>query len=137
MERNGHSQAGQSTLLLKLDIEGEEWAIFAEEPAENLKKFSQIVVEFHHLHLVAQHPSFLKAVNNILAAGFAVYHIHGNNDKPEISLGKYKIPQVLEVTYVQRPADASNCLDHSVVLPDDATNQGSWPDLPPAVLPSQ
>lgn len=135
-QRNGHSTAGQSSMLLKIDVEGAEWPFFAEEPAENLKKFREIVVEFHDLDKVAQHPTFLKAVNNILGAGFVVEHIHGNNNGGQASLGDQMIPKVLEVTYLQRPVNsASECQNYQVLLPEDAKNNVEMADLPPLTLP--
>jgi len=80
-QRNGHQGAAEASLLLKIDVEGAEWPVFAEEPPENLKKFREIIVEYHNLDQVAQHPLFLRAVSNVLRAGFVVEHIHGNNRK--------------------------------------------------------
>jgi hypothetical protein len=135
-QRNGHGGVGQSSMLLKIDVEGAEWPVFSEEPAENLRKFREIVVEFHNLDQVSQHPAFLHAVKNILGAGFVVEHIHGNNNGGKALIGGQMVPKVLEVTYLQRPADtASTCLDHSVLLPEDAQNNVNMPDLPPATLP--
>jgi len=134
-QRNGHKDLANASLLLKIDVEGAEWPVFAEEPMENLKKFREIIVEFHELKQVAQHPSFLKAVSNILRAGFVVEHIHGNNNGGQAFLGERMIPNVLEVTYLQRPGSAPKCLDHSTLLPEDAKNNAKMPDLPPALLP--
>jgi len=137
MKRNGHEQVGQLTMLLKVDIEGDEWQFFAEEPQTNLQKFRQIVVEFHHLGHISEHPSYLKGVSNILGAGFVVDHIHGNNNGDQENFGDYLIPSVLEVTYLQLPNTTSKCKDHSVRLPEDAMNAPYLPDIDPpdAVLP--
>lgn len=135
LQRNGHSQIAPANLLLKVDIEGAEWAVFAEEPAENLKKFREVIVEFHNLDQVSQHQIFLQAVSNILGAGFVVEHIHGNNFAGQAHLGSYMIPKVLEVTYLQRPSVSSKCLDHSIQLPQDGVNNVNVKELAPAKLP--
>ncbi len=48
LRRNGH-QASQN-LLLKMDIEGYEWAVFEETPSAVIGQFSQIVIELHGLN---------------------------------------------------------------------------------------
>src|SRR5204863_9711890 len=40
----------QPNILLKIDIENDEWAVFDTTPPEILNRFSQIVGEFHHFH---------------------------------------------------------------------------------------
>jgi len=135
-QKNGHGDASEGSMLLKIDVEGAEWPVFAEEPPENLKKFREIIVEFHNLNRVSEHPLFLKAVSNILNAGFVVEHIHGNNNGGQSVLGGHDIPNVLEVTYLQRATGGgSTCLDHSTLLPEDAKNNVDMPDVKPAVLP--
>lgn len=134
-QRNGHNGTSPASLLMKIDVEGAEWPVFAEEPAENLKKFREIIVEFHDLHQVNRHADFLKAVKNILNAGFVVEHIHGNNNGGLTTLGTEMIPKVLEVTYIQRPNAGPKCRDHSTLLPEDARNNVGIPELPKTVLP--
>lgn len=135
LQRNGHSQVAQASLLLKIDVEGAEWSVFAEEPIDNLRKFREIIVEFHNLGDVGKHPVALRAVHNILRAGFAVNHIHGNNWAGEAHFGNYAIPTVLEVTYLQRSNAGSKCVDHSTLLPEDAVNNENVKELQTATLP--
>lgn len=136
LQRNGHSAAEESSMLLKIDVEGTEWSVFETESAENLRKFREIVGEFHFLEDVKRHEGFLKAVTTILDAGFVVDHIHGNNYVGEFSIGNQMIPRCLEITFIQRPdhSDESNCVDHSVNLPEDAPNMKERPDFPPVAL---
>jgi hypothetical protein len=136
MQKNGHHEVSEGALLMKIDIEGAEWQIFAEEPAENLKKFREIVVEFHNLDQTDKHDLYLSAVKNILDAGFVVYHIHGNNNAGEARFGTKSVPSVLEVTYLRRPNGHtdSECASHTVTVPEDAVNNAGNPEMQPAQL---
>lgn len=88
------------SLLLKVDIEGFEWDVFATAEPQLLLKFSQIVVEFHFpflripipesFHLVHQ-----KALKNLLSL-FVVVHVHPNPGCRDPELGS-----CLEVTFAE------------------------------------
>lgn len=135
LQESGNGKAKDHSLLLKIDVEAAEWKIFAEEPIENLKKFREIVVEYHWLDQVENHALYEKAVKKIEQAGFAVAHLHGNNYGGVAYFDEYKIPNVLEVTYVQKPAAgcAANLPYH---LKLDQTNNAADTELPNAVLPT-
>jgi len=134
LEENGHGNGGDHGLLMKIDTEGAEWQMFAEEPVANLKKFREIVVEFHDIGNGAKHELYLQAVTQIEDAGFAITHLHGNNYGGLVSFGEYSIPSVLEVTFVQKPAKgcASDLQYH---LSMDAPNNAGGPEMKDAVLP--
>lgn len=134
MKRNGHDHVSAGALLLKIDIEGAEWPILAEEPTKNLKKFREIVIEFHNLKEISAHPLYLRAVRNIMNAGFVVDHIHGNNCCEEVSFGSHHVPNVLEVTYLQRPNDGTSCMPYGLPLTEDAANLPHKKELPAAQL---
>jgi len=133
LQQNGHHEVSEGSLLMKIDIEGAEWQIFAEEPIDNLKRFHEIVVEFHNLAQVEKHELYLRAAKNILNAGFVVYHIHGNNNDAEAHFGTKRVPNVLEVTYVRRPA-GGDCTSNTVTVPEDAVNNANRGELEPAQL---
>merc|ERR1719420_2716294 len=104
-KENGNTNAADRSLMLKIDVESAEWKVFAEEPVENLKKFREIVVEYHWIHEVNKHKLYLQAVKKIEQAGFSVAHMHGNNYGGGLQyFGEYHIPNVIEVTYVPTPA---------------------------------
>jgi hypothetical protein len=137
LQDSGNANATDRSLLLKIDVEAAEWPIFAEEPVENLKKFRQIVVEYHWINKVENHDQYLKAVKKIEQAGFAVAHIHGNNYGGElISLGDYSLPNVLEVTYIEKPTSgcAAGIPYH---VPQDQANNPATREVPDAVLPAK
>jgi len=122
LQDSGNAEAAERSLLLKIDVEAAEWNVFAEEPVENMRKFREIVVEYHWLGQSEKHDLYLKAVKKIEQAGFAVTHLHGNNYGGGLQyFGNYQIPNVLEVTYIQKPASgcAANIPYH---VPQDMPN---------------
>merc|ERR1719263_643573 len=135
LQDSGNAKAKDVSLLLKIDVEAAEWKIFAEEPIANLKKFREIVVEYHWLDKTENHELYEKAVKKIEQAGFAVAHLHGNNYGGVAYFDEYKIPNVLEVTYVQKPA-AGCAADIPYHLKLDQTNNAADTELPDAVLPT-
>lgn len=136
LAESGCGAAAERSLLLKIDVEAAEWSVFAEEPPENLRKFREIVVEYHYLSQQDKHPLYLQAVKKVQMAGFAVAHLHGNNDRPLDTFGQYRIPDVLEVTYVQWPeGGCATDLPYHVAL--DEPNIRYRPELGDAVLPDK
>jgi len=137
LEDSGNMNVADRSLLLKIDVEAAEWKIFAEEPVENMRKFREIVVEYHWINKVEDHELYAEAVKKIEDAGFAVAHIHGNNYGGGLQeFGEYKIPNVIEVTYVQKPE--KGCAAHIPYhLPLDEANDANSPELGDAVLPTK
>jgi hypothetical protein len=136
LQESGHGAAAERSLLLKIDVEAAEWQVFAQEPVENLRKFREIVVEYHWLSKTDQHPLYLAAVKKIEQAGFSATHLHGNNYGGGLQyFGEYSIPNVLEVTYIPTPPTgcAANIPYH---LPQDTPNNPATPELPDAHLPT-
>lgn len=137
LQESGHAKAQDRSLLLKIDVEAAEWKIFSQEPVENLRKFREIVVEYHWLSKEYEHPLYLEAVKKIEQAGFAVSHLHGNNYGGGLQyFGEYRIPNVLEVTYIPKPAQgcANNIPYH---VSQDMPNNAGAPELDDAWLPKK
>mmetsp|Transcript_12081 Transcript_12081/g.39105 ORF Transcript_12081/g.39105 Transcript_12081/m.39105 type:complete len:379 (-) Transcript_12081:143-1279(-) len=97
LEANGHGAIADGLLILKLDIEGYEWGVLGSASLGTLKKFRQIVVEFHYplLELMdaASWAPRIAAMRNVLEA-FAVVHVHVNNGCPDGTC--------IEVTFASR-----------------------------------
>ncbi|CAE7567548.1 ASZ1 [Symbiodinium sp. CCMP2592] len=94
-----HAVADRS-LLLKVDIEGFEWDVFATAEPKLLQKFSQIVVEFHFPFLRIPIPESFhvvhqRALKNLLSL-FVVVHVHPNPGCRDPELGS-----CLEVTFAE------------------------------------
>jgi hypothetical protein len=96
--------AAPASLLLKVDIEGDEWDAIAAASSESLAIYAQIVVEFHDLGLAgdAEHLSAYEAVVAKLAHQFQSVHVHGNNHAQFCSVFNVVLPDVLEVTFANR-----------------------------------
>eukprot|EP00435_Cladocopium_sp_Y103_P065646 s45_g27.t1 len=91
--------AKERSLLLKMDIEGGEWPTLAGSELETLKKFRQLVIEFHGLNKEEKHELYLQVMQKLLKAGFkAVVHVHGNNYAGLYEKDEFRLPNVVEVT---------------------------------------
>lgn len=93
-------------ILLKIDIEGDEYSVFENDDTyEHFKNVSQMIVEFHHLHLFFQ--KFKKIICR-LQQDYEIVHVHGNNWGGEFSFSALEeatevlMPKVLEITLVQK-----------------------------------
>lgn len=91
-------------LLLKMDIEGSEWDVVLGMSDKILRRFRQIVCEFHNLDRLTN-PDFgsrAKAVFETLTRNHFVCHVHGNNCGNFVSAANVPIPESLEVTFASR-----------------------------------
>lgn len=137
LQESGNGDAPERSLILKIDVEDAEWQVFAKEPVENLRKFRQIVVEYHSINKKELHPLYEQAAQKIEEAGLSVAHIHGNNYGGGLEhFGEYSIPNVIEVTYIQTPAEgcSANIPYH---VPQDRPNAADAPEIPDANLPQR
>mmetsp|Transcript_106190 Transcript_106190/g.193211 ORF Transcript_106190/g.193211 Transcript_106190/m.193211 type:complete len:337 (-) Transcript_106190:55-1065(-) len=142
LSETGQGSATAGSLLMKMDIEGSEWPVFASARLQVLKKFNQLIVEFHNLEDEGKHGEYLQAMQRILSSGLKVAHLHGNNCVNNIGpesnkmyrFGDFSIPKIVEVTFVRADARANGCLDNQVYDALDAPNGGSNPELPMAHL---
>jgi len=139
LTETAHGDAPDGSLLMKMDIEGSEWPILASEPPAALKKFGQLILEFHWLEKEDKHPMYLQAMQHVLAAGFKVAHLHGNNygspsykDGPMYTKGGLSIPCVLEVTFVHSGARPNGCATDQVYEAKDSPNAPGMAELPMA-----
>jgi len=99
-------------LILKIDTEGAEWDTFHQMPNEILGSFEQIVMEIHGLH--SEHPDYngtnlfkskierkTQIINKINKL-FYLYHVHANNYQPLFYTGRFKLPNAMELTFVNK-----------------------------------
>jgi len=137
LKESGNANVQDRSLLLKIDVESAEWKVFAEEPVETLKKFREIVVEYHWINDEENHHLYAQAVKKVQQAGFSVAHMHGNNwGRGMGEFGEFSIPDVIEVTYIQTPAEgcAANIPYHNKL---DMPNTDKRPEMADAVLPTK
>mmetsp|Transcript_38889 Transcript_38889/g.91575 ORF Transcript_38889/g.91575 Transcript_38889/m.91575 type:complete len:302 (+) Transcript_38889:84-989(+) len=138
LENTDLADAAERSLIMKMDIESSEWAIFERENTDLLKKFDQIIVEFHGLRNSQKHEQYLKAMQTILASGFKVAHLHGNSFAGMYQVGDYKVPNVVEVTFTSGPARNQCAKEQEYFRHLDHVNgasAGMFRELPMAVLP--
>src|SRR5207248_1545415 len=92
-------------ILLKVDIECDEWAVFYELPDYQLSRFSQIVGEFHFFEGFSADARCRRLIAGVLKKitdNYAVVHIHANNHGDFHKIGDEAFPNVLEITFVNR-----------------------------------
>ena len=97
------------SLLLKIDIEGSEYAALTSLSESELWRYRQIVIEFHDLvKLNNEHDArlMIDAVWKLSQSHFPV-HVHANNFDALIRFGNYWFPNAIEVTYVLKSMLAS------------------------------
>lgn len=92
------------SIILKMDIEGDEWSIFNKTNTDNFIYLKQIVCEFHGLSRLSEDMFYEKALESIKKINkfFFVYHIHANNYAPLVNIANIALPDVLEVSFANR-----------------------------------
>jgi hypothetical protein len=94
----------RSEIILKMDIEGDEWGILAGASTGLLGSFKQIVIEFHNLESIDSSSNYelIFGVLQKLRVTHNVINVHGNNwDSFRIIHGQFW-PNALEVTYLNK-----------------------------------
>lgn len=125
-----HEISKPDSAILKIDVEGDEWPIFAAIPADKLRCFSQIVCEFHWFRNVADLDWFERAELALskLNESFAVVHVHANNFEPMLIAGSAAFPDVLEVTFASRARYSFAEIDREFPTRLDKPNDKTKPD---------
>jgi hypothetical protein len=116
--------------VLKMDVEGAEWAVLGAEPRGSLTRFEQIVLELHSLNELDA-PAFnagARAALRKLAADFTLCHVHANNFGAVRVVGGFSVPEALEVTYIR--SDLVTRAPSATIYPTpiDTPNYHYWPD---------
>ena len=89
--------------ILKIDVEGVEWEIFAEMPAETMAGFEQIAFEAHNLQNLGE-PQFNELVCRALSRlseRFTLCHVHANNFGYIHLIENLPVADTLELTYIR------------------------------------
>lgn len=89
-------------VILKMDIEGSEWEVL--ENTVSLSAFKQIIITFHGLHMLIHLDHFMKISSALrkIHSTHAPVHLHANNCAPIAILGNSVVPDIIEVTYLNR-----------------------------------
>lgn len=117
-------------LILKMDIEGAEWDVFASIDPDRLKVFRQILVEFHTLHRVTETDWRERATRALanLNRHHQVVHVHANNLGAIIVTGDMRLPECMEVTFARRDAYRLVATEETFPGPYDRANSWVFPD---------
>ena len=126
---------GRTDLVLKMDVEGAEWAVLDEVSSGTLGQFVQIVIEFHRLRKVTQpevHSMVTRCLRKVLAT-HAPLHVHGNNAHLPLWIGDLVLPDVVEVTFARRADHAGRLVPRDESFPTDL-DRPNLPHLPDVFL---
>ncbi len=126
--RLGHGDVHD--IVLKADIEGSEWDVFADIAVDDLRRFTQIAAEFHGFDKVHKLFWYRKAREALikLHQTHQVVHVHGNNNSSMKVLGGVAIPPTLELTWLRRDlCDFVPCA-RSFPTPLDEPNNPNFAD---------
>ena len=100
IRENGHKD--ESGMVLKMDIGGHEWSVFANADADTLEQFDQIICKFHFFNL--QHDMFDKRLSAFrkLAESFVAVHVHINKCGGIYYCGDLMLPMLLELAFIKK-----------------------------------
>ncbi len=128
---NGVGEPSKPDLLLKIDIDGDEWATFANFPIRELKRFRQISCEFHWSSRLKDPEHFalcLRAIENIRKAFFPS-HLHANNFVGFVNVMGVPIPEVFEATFMNSDLYRPSAAQKGASTNLDKPNNPDAPDL--------
>lgn len=118
-------------LILKMDIEGDEWAVLEAADVGLLSSCRQLICEFHHLNCLFDSEFHDRAVACFekLSSIFFVCHVHGNNCGNIFNVGNVTLPESLEVTFANRKRYAATDVLQLFPTELDMPNQPGRADI--------
>ena len=96
LKENGHLE--EKNMILKIDIEGNEWDILNEIQDNILIKFKYIILELHFLK-IENYEIYLNCLKK-LSKNHQVFHIHCCNCGGLFEIGDNPICNVIEISYI-------------------------------------
>lgn len=123
-------------MILKMDIEGDEYNVIIDTPHELLNKFRCLIIEFHNFDLlgVDKHFEIITASFSKILDDFNIVHIHPNNCGGRVSFDSFSLPRVMEFAFLRKDRfsskmnattiphvlDRKNCKDQNdIFLPNE------------------
>lgn len=119
-------------VLLKIDTEGAEYEYFMDENIQLLGLFcTGIILEIHHLN-EPMRQLIMKRILKDLDEYFFLTHIHGNNWGGEFGLEGFSVPNVMELSFVNKLlcSPRADCEDIYPSPGLDFPNRVDQPDCP-------
>lgn len=86
-------------ILLKMDIEGDEWKVIDDIISTASTYILAIILEIHQLYRYEQMGDYVQKLHNINSA-FTLVHVHGNNCSDIIKIASKTLPNTLELTFI-------------------------------------
>jgi hypothetical protein len=118
--------SSKKSILVKMDIEGAEYAIIPELLKES-DEVSLLIVEFHDCgHMWTDFVAIIAEI----CRSFTVVHVHGNNYMPLIP--STKVPEVLEITFLRSAllTQSDKLATHTIKYPLTGLDQPNDPLRP-------
>lgn len=116
-------------VLLKMDIEGNEWKVIDKIVESSWSNIVAIILEIHGLYRSERIPYYIKKLRRVNSR-FTLVHIHGNNntglvDSSITYIGKKKIPSTLELTFINNVL-----VKEKKIMPDSLPSKFDKPNIP-------
>lgn len=122
-----------SKLLIKIDIEGDEYSVIPTIDTKTLSQTQLIIIEFHHLTrlLKKDYQRFIYAAFERILENFYPVHLHVNNSSNILNKNNIMIPHLLEATFVNKKLINDLDLKYQTTFPNnlDKPNVNSKPDI--------
>jgi len=119
-------------LILKLDIESDEYPVLASIKECLISKFKVIVIEFHDIDKL-RYKSFFnffdKNIRQKLFNNFLPIHLHPNNCCGTFEFSDYSFPKVAEVTFINKKFVSSVSGFSKLPHKDDFRNIDFMPEV--------
>jgi hypothetical protein len=122
--------------ILQMDIEGSEYQTILNEPIKVLQNFDVMIIEFHALNNIIYHDfwQMLMLFFHKLLPFFDIAHLHPNNCCGTIQRGWFELPNVLEITFVNKNLSLTHKRKQDLVLPND-NDYKNVPDKDDIIMP--
>lgn len=121
-----------ASLILQMDIEGDELLALGSLEESDLNKFRILVVEFHRLHDWKNQTVFQKLVLPLftkISESFDIVHLHPNNCDGVFHVGGKIMPRALEITFHHKSRRRKEPSYALIPHPLDHPNSSEAPDL--------
>jgi len=118
-------------IIMKMDIEGDEWEVLSRLDSHLLASCRQLVIEFHDF-LSVENPAWHDRARQallVLGNDFSVVHVHANNISKHIVSHGLTLPDGLEVTFANRLRYQLEPTDETFPGPNDRKNNPYFPDF--------
>lgn len=88
-------------VIIKMDIEGDEWEIFDKIDDKALLPVSQLICEFHGFSKINQIGFYMRCMRAIekIRKIFIPFHVHANNYSRFEIIANFPVPDVIEVSF--------------------------------------